>query len=201
MTASESSYFSICGICNKPVKLETSKIDEFGKAVHDGRYLLKVSLPRAITPPPRPKVQQGSEAISYFRNRLERSRPALSVWQFDSVGMLLVALVIVRQNPFEPTSLFFSEPFIDQGRLVIDNELFATAVTPKGSHFLQTHCFLPALTFLYRNCTHLRNVSCLWQRACLGATLLHLMLKNHPPSPIWLQRPTSPKWYRHWLCP
>jgi len=96
--------------------------------------------------------------------------------------MLLVALVIVRQNPFEPTSLFFSEPFIDQGWLVIDNELFATAVTPKGSHFLQTHCFLLALTLLYRNCTHLRNVSCLWQRACLVAALLHLMLKQ--PSPV-----------------
>src|ERR1700723_3154542 len=89
-----------------------------------------------------PQSLTRSEAISYFRNRLGRSRPALSVWQFDSVGMLLVALVIVRQNPFEPTSLFFSEPFIDQSWLVIDNELFATAVTPKGSHFSQTHCFL-----------------------------------------------------------
>ena len=96
--------------------------------------------------------------------------------------MLLVALVIVRKNLFEPTSLFFSEPIIDQSWLVIDNELFATAVTPKCSHFLQTHCFLPALTLLYRNCTHLRNVSCLWQRACLGATLLDLMLKQ--PSPV-----------------
>jgi hypothetical protein len=56
MTASESSYFPICGICNKPVKLETSKFDELGKAVHEGCYLLKVSLRRAITPPPRPKV-------------------------------------------------------------------------------------------------------------------------------------------------
>ena len=120
-------------------------------------------------PPPRPQSLTRSEAIPYFRNRLERSRAALSVWQFDSIGMLLVALVIVGQNPFEPTRLFFSEPFIDQSWLVIDNELFATAVTPKGSHFLQTHCFLPALTLLYRNCTHLRNVSCLWQRACLGA--------------------------------
>jgi hypothetical protein len=74
--------------------------------------------------------------------------------------MLLVALVIVRKNPFEPTSLFFSEPFIDQSWLVIDNELFAATVTPNGAHFLQTHCFLPALTLLYRNCTHLRNISC-----------------------------------------
>jgi hypothetical protein len=82
------------------------------------------------------------------------------VGQFDSVGMLLVASVIVRKNPFEPTSLFFSEPFIDQSWLVIDNELFAATITPKGAHFLQTHCFLPALTLLYRNCTHLRNISC-----------------------------------------
>jgi hypothetical protein len=68
--------------------------------------------------------------------------------------MLLVALVIVRKNFFEPSSLFFSEPFIDQSWLVNDNELFAATITPNGAHFLQTHCFLPALTLLYRNCTH-----------------------------------------------
>jgi hypothetical protein len=56
MTASESSYFPIRGICHKPVKLETSKVDELGKAVHEGRYLLRVSLRQAITPPLRPKV-------------------------------------------------------------------------------------------------------------------------------------------------
>jgi hypothetical protein len=48
MTASESSYFPICGICNKPVKPETSKVDELGKAAQEGCFLLKVSLRRAI---------------------------------------------------------------------------------------------------------------------------------------------------------
>ena len=41
--------------------------------------------------------------------------------------------MIVRKNPFEPTSLFFSEALIDQSWLVVDNELFATTVTPKGA--------------------------------------------------------------------
>jgi hypothetical protein len=39
----------ICSICNRPVKLETSKIDEAGKAVHEGCYLLKIGVKR--TPP------------------------------------------------------------------------------------------------------------------------------------------------------
>jgi len=41
-----------CSICNKPVKLETSKVDELGKAVHEGCYLLKVSVKK---PPIVPK--------------------------------------------------------------------------------------------------------------------------------------------------
>jgi hypothetical protein len=57
MTTIESSHLHICGICNKPVKLETSKVDELGKAIYEGYYLLKVSLRRATTPPqPRPKA-------------------------------------------------------------------------------------------------------------------------------------------------
>jgi hypothetical protein len=86
--------------------------------------------------------------------------PPLSLWQIDSVGMFLVALVIIGKNSFEPSSLFFSKPIIDRIWLVIDHELFAATVTPNGAHFLQTHCFLTALTILNRNCTHLRNVSC-----------------------------------------
>jgi len=35
MTTSESSHLPMCGICNKPIKLETSKVDELGKAVHE----------------------------------------------------------------------------------------------------------------------------------------------------------------------
>ncbi len=65
--------------------------------------------------------------------------------------MFLIALVIVRKNPFEPTSLFFSKPFIDQIWLVIDYELFAATFTANGAHFSETYCFLPALTLLYRN--------------------------------------------------
>jgi hypothetical protein len=56
MTTRASSHLPICDICNKPIKLETSKIDELGKAVHEGCYLLKVSLRRAMAPRPRPKT-------------------------------------------------------------------------------------------------------------------------------------------------
>ena len=45
------SNFPMCSICDKPVELETSKVDEFGNAVHEGCYLLRVSLKKATTPP------------------------------------------------------------------------------------------------------------------------------------------------------
>jgi hypothetical protein len=41
----------ICGICNKPVKIETSKTDELGKAVHEGCYLLRIGVKRTPTAP------------------------------------------------------------------------------------------------------------------------------------------------------
>ena len=40
----------ICCICGQPVKLETSKTDEFGHAVHEDCYILKVRLHRATEP-------------------------------------------------------------------------------------------------------------------------------------------------------
>jgi hypothetical protein len=44
----------ICDICHKPVKLETSKTNELGKAVHERCYLLMVSSKKA--PSPRKKI-------------------------------------------------------------------------------------------------------------------------------------------------
>jgi hypothetical protein len=46
----------ICGVRNRPVKLETSRSDELGRAIHEGCYLLKVGLKRATTPRPRTKA-------------------------------------------------------------------------------------------------------------------------------------------------
>jgi hypothetical protein len=43
--------FPICSLCNKPVPLETSKADEYGKAVHEGCYLLNLSAKRVPTVP------------------------------------------------------------------------------------------------------------------------------------------------------
>jgi hypothetical protein len=39
----------ICGICGQPVKVETGKTDEFGRAVHEDCYVLKVRLHRATS--------------------------------------------------------------------------------------------------------------------------------------------------------
>jgi hypothetical protein len=39
----------ICGICGQPVKLETSKTDEYGRPVHERCYILKVKLHRATS--------------------------------------------------------------------------------------------------------------------------------------------------------
>jgi hypothetical protein len=40
----------ICAICHKPVKLETSKTNELGKAVHERCYLLRVRSKKATSP-------------------------------------------------------------------------------------------------------------------------------------------------------
>ena len=40
----------ICEICHKPVKLETSKTNELGKAVHERCYLLRVRSKNATSP-------------------------------------------------------------------------------------------------------------------------------------------------------
>ena len=39
-----SSNFPICSTCQKPVVLETSRVDNFGKPVHEGCYLRNLKL-------------------------------------------------------------------------------------------------------------------------------------------------------------
>jgi hypothetical protein len=41
----------VCSICDRPVKLETSKTDERGRSVHEGCYLLKIKVKRTTTMP------------------------------------------------------------------------------------------------------------------------------------------------------
>ena len=45
------SYLPICHLCEKPVKLETAKTDELGRTVHEGCYVLHVSLRKATILP------------------------------------------------------------------------------------------------------------------------------------------------------
>lgn len=38
--------YVICSICHKPVTLETTKVDEYGQAVHEECYIPKIISPR-----------------------------------------------------------------------------------------------------------------------------------------------------------
>ncbi len=40
-----------CALCERPVQLETSKADEFGRAVHEECYVLKISSRLQVFPP------------------------------------------------------------------------------------------------------------------------------------------------------
>jgi hypothetical protein len=42
-----------CSICNEPVKLETAKTDEDGKAVHEDCYVGRIMRLKEIIPPPK----------------------------------------------------------------------------------------------------------------------------------------------------
>ena len=66
----------ICDLCNKPVKLETSKTDERGKAVHEGCYLLKVKrdvflVYRRLVLHSRPEILRNRAAGRRFRRTFE----------------------------------------------------------------------------------------------------------------------------------
>jgi len=69
------------------------------------------------------------------------------VRQFDSVGVLFIALVLFRQDFFQPLCLLFCNPLIYRLWVVADEELFAATVTPECSHLLEADCFLAATFF------------------------------------------------------
>jgi hypothetical protein len=85
--------------------------------------------------------------------------PVVSLWQFDSVGVFFVALVLFRKHPFEPMCLSVSERLIHERGIVTDEKLFATTITPERSHFLETRRFFLALSPLYCHGLHLLNFS------------------------------------------
>ena len=69
------------------------------------------------------------------------------VRQFDSVGVLPVALVFFRQDSFKPLCLLFSNPHVRRFWVVADEELFAATVTPECSHLLEAYRFLATTLF------------------------------------------------------
>ena len=69
------------------------------------------------------------------------------VRQFDSVGVVPVALVFFRQDSFKPLCLLFSNPHVRRFWVVADEELFAATVTPECSHLLEAYRFLATTLF------------------------------------------------------
>jgi hypothetical protein len=68
--------------------------------------------------------------------------------------MLLVALVLFRQNFLQPLGLLFCDPLVYPLWVVADEELLTATVTPERSHLLEAYCFLAA-TLFYRHCLHI----------------------------------------------
>jgi hypothetical protein len=114
----------------------------------------------------------------------------LSVRQFDSVGMFLVALVLFGKNLFEPFRLLFRNQHIHRRGIVAYKEILAANVTLEGSHLLETYGFLSA-TLLYGHCLHVLFLgSSSWimlpgstlgtcQRAFFLSFLLWLLARQH----------------------
>jgi hypothetical protein len=71
--------------------------------------------------------------------------------------VFFVPLVFLRKNLFKLMCLFVSDPLIHERGLVSDDELLATAVAPKRTHFLEVR--RPALSLSYRHRSHLLNFS------------------------------------------
>jgi hypothetical protein len=66
------SDYLLCSICDNPVRLETSKADEFGKAVHEECYVLKVTGARRRSEPGRTCVRNPREESGFRQGRLIR---------------------------------------------------------------------------------------------------------------------------------
>lgn len=78
-----SSYLPICSICNKLVKLKSGKVDELGKAVHEGCHLLKVGLRRATTPSKAQRRSCPSGLVIYIARCLDDNIPDADILLSD----------------------------------------------------------------------------------------------------------------------
>lgn len=80
----------ICGICNEQVELETSKVDEAGRTIHDQCYLLKLRLREATT---LPKAKDGASATLPERNGLSEADSSAPFAPRSAVHAAAVAIV------------------------------------------------------------------------------------------------------------
>src|SRR5205807_526963 len=75
-------------------------------------------------------------------------------WQFESVMVLLIPLVLFCKDLLKPVCLFFGSLLVCRGGLVSYDELLPTTITPQGAHLLKTRRLFPALALLYCYCLH-----------------------------------------------
>ena len=88
------------------------------------------------------------------------ARPRQSVRQFDPIGMLLVPLVFLAQDFFEPIGLTISDRLIHGRGRMINDEVIAACVAPQNPHCLKiSNRLISRLVFLYCNCFHAVNFS------------------------------------------
>jgi hypothetical protein len=66
-----------------------------------------------------------------------------------SVGVLLIPLVLFRQNLFEPMGLLVGYPLIHERGLLSDDEVLTASIASQGTHFPEIRRLLSALTLCY----------------------------------------------------
>ncbi len=57
------------------------------------------------------------------------------VRQFDPVGVLLLAFMLIRENLLQPVCLLLSAPTIRYRRTMAYHELLAACIAPEDAHF------------------------------------------------------------------
>jgi hypothetical protein len=119
--------------------------------------------------------------------------------------VLPFALVLFRQDFFEPPCLLFGNPLIHGLRRVADDELLAAAVAPESSHLLEAcsflsaalfHCYRPHVPILVGNSIDSHN----W-KAALGLNPTPAFGFTSAANPEVLPQPKPRTMRQHFVVP
>ena len=61
----------LCCLCGDPVDLRTAKTNEYGKAIHEDCYVLRMRMKRGVL---RPSQDPSSEANQIANSKMDRSK-------------------------------------------------------------------------------------------------------------------------------